>query len=47
MPGVEVRLSGGSRRGSRLVGQNRVNAMMVADSVNFDLHLIPDLVAQQ
>ena len=40
-------LGGGSWSARRLVGQNRVNAMVVADSVNLDLHLIPDLVAKQ
>jgi len=46
-PGVEARLGGGRWSASRLVGLDQVDTMVVADSVNFDLDLIPDLVAKQ
>jgi hypothetical protein len=47
VPGVESQLCGGSWSARRLVRLNGIDAVVVADAVHFDLHLIPDLVAQQ
>jgi hypothetical protein len=40
-------LGRGSWSASRLISLDRVDAMMVPDCVNLDLHLVPDLVAKQ